>query len=80
MRSGLVNMASIKRADPSQLLQLQNVISTSKVIGRGSYGRVIEVYIHGTLCAAKEVHAKATPSHTLVSGHSQAYKWMRAGG
>ena len=23
---------------------------------------------------------KATPSHTLVSGHSQAYKWMRAGG
>ena len=22
----------------------------------------------------------ATPSHTLVSGHSQAYKWMRAGG
>ena len=24
--------------------------------------------------------SKATPSHTLVSGHSQAYKWMRAGG
>jgi len=23
---------------------------------------------------------KATPSHTLVSGHSQAKKWMWAGG
>ena len=25
-------------------------------------------------------YTMATPSHTLVSGHSQAYKWMRAGG
>ena len=37
-------------------LKLTNVTSTGTVIGRGSYGRVIEVYVHGTLCAAKEVH------------------------
>ena len=37
-------------------LQLSKVTSTDKVIGRGAYGRVIEVYVHGTLCAAKEIH------------------------
>jgi len=37
--------------------KLQEVTTTSRVIGKGSYGRVIEVYVHGTLCAAKEVHA-----------------------
>ena len=37
-------------------LQLSNVTSTDKIIGRGAYGRVIEVYVHGTLCAAKEIH------------------------
>ena len=42
----------------SQLTQLQlvNVTSTGKVIGSGAYGQVIEVYVHGTLCAAKEIH------------------------
>ena len=42
----------------SQLKQLQlvNVTSTGKVIGSGAYGQVIEVYVHGTLCAAKEIH------------------------
>ncbi|XP_065915142.1 uncharacterized protein [Dysidea avara] len=38
-------------------LKLTNVTSTSKIIGKGAYGRVIEVYVHGTLCAAKEVHS-----------------------
>jgi len=38
-------------------LQLSNITSTGKVIGTGAYGRVIEVYVHGTLCAAKEVHS-----------------------
>ena len=43
----------------SQLKQLQlvNVTSTGKVIGSGAYGQVIEVYVHGTLCAAKEIHS-----------------------
>ena len=45
--------------DSSQLIQLREVTrpSNSAVIGRGSYGRVIKVYVHGMLCAAKEVHA-----------------------
>ena len=37
-------------------LQLNKVKSTGKVIGKGAYGRVIEVYVYGTLCAAKEIH------------------------
>ena len=37
-------------------LQLSKVTSTDKIIGKGAYGRVIEVYVHGTLCAAKEIH------------------------
>ena len=37
-------------------LQLSKVTSTGEIIGRGAYGRVIKVYVHETLCAAKEVH------------------------
>ena len=37
-------------------LKLTSVKSTGTVIGKGSYGRVIQIYMHGTLCAAKEVH------------------------
>ena len=37
-------------------LQLSKITSTDEVIGRGAYGRVIKVYVHGTLCAAKEIH------------------------
>ena len=37
-------------------LQLSKVTSTDEVIGRGAYGKVIKVYVHGTLCAAKEIH------------------------
>ena len=48
-------------ADPSlksQLnkLQLSKVTSTDEVIGKGAYGRVIKMYVHGTLSAAKEIH------------------------
>jgi len=55
------------RTDPqSQLTKLLDVTSTGKLIGNGSYGRVIEVYVRGTLCAAKELHAilveTATPA------------------
>ena len=37
-------------------LKLVDVSKTGKVIGKGSYGQVIEVFVHGTLCAAKEIH------------------------
>ena len=39
------------------LIELTNVKATGKVIGKGSFGRVIEVYVHETLCAAKEIHS-----------------------
>jgi len=48
------DMASFTAVEP---LQLRNVTSTGKVIGKGAYGRVIKVYVHGTLCAAKEIHS-----------------------
>jgi len=38
-------------------LALYDVSPTGKEIGRGAYGRVFEVDYHGTLCAAKEIHA-----------------------
>ncbi|XP_065913277.1 uncharacterized protein [Dysidea avara] len=47
-------MASFTTVEP---LQLRNVTSTGRVIGKGAYGRVSEVYVHGTLCAAKEIHS-----------------------
>ena len=37
--------------------KLSVVESTGKVIGKGAYGKVIEVRVHGTLCAAKEIHS-----------------------
>ena len=45
-------------ARSSQLLHLPKVTrgETDEAIGKGAYGRVIKVYVHGTLCAAKEVH------------------------
>ena len=38
-------------------LKLRGVTSTGKSIGKGAYGRVIEVCAHGMLCAAKEIHS-----------------------
>ena len=38
-------------------LKLTNVKSAGMAIGKGAYGRVIKVNVHGTLCAAKEVHS-----------------------
>jgi len=38
------------------LIKLRNITTSGKVIGKGAYGRVMEVYVQGTLCAAKEVH------------------------
>ena len=48
-------------AEDEHLLQLDGVTETNEVIGRGAYGRVLEV---STLCAAKEVH------QTLIDGSS----------
>ena len=39
------------------LIKLSDVKSTGKLIGKGAYGRVIEVHVHGMACAAKEVHS-----------------------
>ena len=51
----------------SQLDQLKigNVTPTGRVIGVGSYGRVVEVRVHGTLCAAKEIHPILIENVTL---------------
>ena len=38
-------------------LKLTNVKSAGMAVGKGAYGQVIKVYVHGTLCAAKEVHS-----------------------
>ena len=53
----------IKMVDPDRplefqlnKLQLRKVKSTDEIIGRGAYGKVIKVYVHGTLCTAKEIH------------------------
>ena len=48
------------------LIELRDVTSTGVVLGKGAYGRVIKVCVHGTLCAAKEVHS------ILVEGVSPA--------
>ena len=50
----------------SHLIHLREVTSTGQVIGKGSYGRVIKVYVHGTSCAAKEIHP------VLVNGITSA--------
>ena len=39
-----------------QNLVLEDVEETSKELGRGSYGVVIEVIVSGTKCAAKKIH------------------------
>ena len=56
--------SKLKELKKKHLLRfnLSQVTSTGKVIGKGTYGRVIEVHVYGTSCAAKEVHA------TLVTG------------
>jgi len=51
-------MALSKEIVELERINLAKVTSTYKEIGRGAYGIVIEVCIHGTLrCAAKEVHS-----------------------
>ena len=37
--------------------KLITVESTGKIIGKGAYGKVIEVRVHGMLCAAKVIHS-----------------------
>jgi len=40
-----------------QRVKMHQVISTARELGRGSYGRVVEVKVCNTSCAAKEVHS-----------------------
>ena len=46
-------MASKERASD---IKLNGVESTGRILGKGAYGRAIEVRVHGVSCAAKEVH------------------------
>ena len=39
------------------VIELSTVESTGKIIGKGAYGKVIEVHVHGMSCAAKEIHS-----------------------
>jgi len=43
--------------DQLQKVKLHQVVSTERELGRGSYGRVVEVKVCDTPCAAKEVHS-----------------------
>ena len=44
-------------AEDITLFQMENVVSTKKIVGKGAYGRVIEV---STISAAKELHQSLT--------------------
>jgi len=50
---------------------LQGVTTTGKEIGRGAYGRVLEVQYCGTLCAAKEIH------NILLGGPPEVFRRMK---
>jgi len=67
-------MDSLKRGSSDfQLIQLREVTKTGVIIGKGAYGRVIEVCVHGTLCAAKEVHPILVDG--VTPGELEAVKW-----
>ena len=44
-------------SDQLQRVELHQVVSTGRELGRGSYGRVVEVKVCDTPCAAKVVHS-----------------------
>ena len=48
--------ADLKKDFERDGLELHGVMKTGKELGRGSYGSVFKVVLHGTLFAAKEVH------------------------
>jgi len=50
-------MASDREGQQEFVIKLDNVESTGKIIGRGAYGSVIEVCVHGMSYAAKEIHS-----------------------
>ena len=45
--------------------ELSNVEKTGKVLGRGAYGKVIEVRVYGTSYAAKEIHSTLIEDVTI---------------
>ena len=47
-----------KALDPLENIEeLKEVVDLGKEIGRGAYGLVKKVSLHGTICAAKDIHA-----------------------
>jgi len=47
-----------KALDPLENIEeLKEVVDLSKEIGRGAYEVVKKVLLHGTVCAAKDIHA-----------------------
>ena len=44
-------------SDQLQRVKLRQVVSTERELGKGSYGRVVEVKVFDIPCAAKEVHS-----------------------
>ena len=68
--------------DSSQLIELREVTTTDRIIGKGSYGQVIAVYAYGTLCAAKEIHPDlvdgVTPEELEATKRSFLTEWVNA--
>lgn len=56
-----------------QNLVLEDVEGTSKELGRGSYGVVIEVIVSGTKCAAKKIHSILIENDDKVSSIGTLY-------
>ena len=51
-------MTLVEMLDPLDSIEvLGNVVDLNEEIGRGAYGVVKKVSLHGTICAAKDIHA-----------------------
>ena len=68
--------SSARLYEELERLKLTSVKSTGTVIGKGSYGRVIQVYVHGTLCAAKEVHPVLVELVTARNFEATKYSFL----
>ena len=51
-------------------LELKNVIPTGKVLGKGSFGKVIEVLWSNSTCAAKEFTTSSVGELIMKEGNS----------
>ena len=62
-----LHFSAMSAAGRFQNLVLEDVEETSKELGRGSYGVVIEVNVSGTKCAAKKIHSMLLQHDVEVS-------------